>query len=220
MLAAARDIIRIAEAVDAALLDPLTVQWARDLIAFNPHFLQPSPLQDAIEALWDEDPTKGMTSPEVVAIVGHPKVTQTTLSHMVRNHRLAVWRAGRLGTYFLTERARDAAVARAPSPKEPQPLRIPRIKVADLIPQEFEMPKPKIDLARRETTAFNPADELLGAGAIARSRAVKAPPGPAITPKHIKVQVIPTGKDHRFSVNLPAGAGEFGQEWARLRGEG
>lgn len=218
MMTAARD---IAAQPDLSTLDPFTLQWARDLIAFNPVRPYLSPLQDKVCALWDDDPMGSLTSLDIQQRLrmSADKVHTTLHSMVYRSGRLFHIRTGRSGLYFVNPQARDAALEA--HKKTPKPLRIPRIKGHP--PKELRMAarvKPTIDLARRETTPFNPADELLGPGAIARSRAVKAPQGPAVVPPGLKVQRCVSSADTRYTPTLPPGGGEFSRQWeiARQRG--
>lgn len=222
-MAAARDIVRAADAwatekvgypfsdsdTDGPFpLDPLTVEWARSLLAANP-FERRAPKTERLLALWDDTPLAGYTVAEIAGRFGENPGYQM-LGKMVELHLL--FRNGPHGRmrYFISAAARDAsppelkiprlALTKPPRPpKQPRPSRGP---VLDYLPGEPRPKKPS--LPPRAETVHIPAPSVFD------------PKAKAIVPEHVEIQRIPTPAD-RYAVEAPADG--FLAQWKRLRGE-
>lgn len=246
MLAAAKDIVRCADegAAERGDIDDLTVQWARDVVAFNPDRML-APSQAKVLAAFT-DPMAGLAVPEIrlrTGIMGPALLTSLTL---MKNAKLLfqLFQWGR-SRYFLSQAALEAGrpafeadelafrerrnvVKERPQkatydrPPVPPPLRQapkPAHVVAPKPPKPEKPPKPpkppkpvkKPHLGRGGGGAFNPDTPVK----IPKPTVLHS--GAAFVPDHVKVQVIPTGVDTRFTVDPKEIKGGFVDEWQRAR---
>lgn len=207
LLTVARDIVRAAE-IGQAGLDPLTIEWAQDMLRSNAPKAWPTPARDQLLRLWDEDLLAGLTCDHIAIEVRRPvKKVREMCAYLVKAGTLFQLGGGRgrrngpPATFFISAMARDQAKPK----EEPMPLKIPRLAKT-----------PRIDLARRATTPFNPTDELK----MKPRRPIKTVlhSGEAFKPDHVVVQHCPSSTDTRYTVNEPV-VGGYADEWKRLRGE-
>lgn len=227
-LEAARDIVQHADnPITTMCLDPLTVQWARELLTVNKPKPRIAPAREKLMALYDADLLASWTTKAIAEATSRDvkKVREmcNTLAHEgilfqlgggQRNTRTAG-----IARFFCSAMARELArpayeAALAAAKKPPRVPRPPRAERPLKIPRLAKERKPRINLARRETTSFNPTDELkVKPRAPVRSVFHS---GEAFIPDHVKVQVIET-KPSRYAVTAPADG--FLAEFKRLRGE-
>lgn len=108
VLAAARDIVRHADT--GATLDPLTVEWARSLLASNPErarLLGPS--QAKVLAVFETDPMAGLSVADIRTATGMVGPALLTTMTGLKNAKLLfqLFQWGR-SRYFLSEEAMEA----------------------------------------------------------------------------------------------------------------
>lgn len=226
MLAAAQDIVHHAD--DPAVpLDPLTVQWARDMLALQPRRPCPAPIRDQMLALWDADLLAGFTPVQLAEQTDRPvKKVRELCVYLAKEGRLFQLGGGvgnrftrGRATYFVSDLAREQArpafeAETARTQKPPKVPRVPKAERPPKIPRLATTRKPRVNLARKETTPFNPTD---GAKRAPRPRAPSAPSGEAVNPHNIQPTICPGYQDRRYEVALPAEG--FVSEWQRLRGQ-
>lgn len=226
-IAAARDIVRIVE-TGAALLDPLTVQWAKDMLKLQPRKAFPTPVRDQMLALWEDDLLAGFTPVYIAEKTDRSVKKVRELCVHLTKEEILFQLGGGVGNRFTRGRARYfvSAMARelarpafeaevAPIQKPVKAKKLPKPSKADRplkIPRLANERKPRINLARRDDTPFNPTDELKRA-----PRHKTVPSGEAIIPAHVKTTVCPGYKDRRYEVTLPVDG--FVSDWKKLRGE-
>lgn len=223
MIAAAHDIVRVAETAE---FDPLTLAWANDIIAANAtraYRKRGTPAADRLLGIWAETPMAGYTLRELRTLMGDAH--NASFQHLLRAQcqKRRIFQAGPHShrRYFVDEDAcNEAAIefrqqiddarARAIAPK---PLKIPRLGIQ-------RTPRPRDPFNGRPAGEPRPKKPSLPPKPDAVR--VPAPPtlldsGEAFRPAHVQVQVIPTRPDPRYHVEAPATG--FLSDWKKLRGE-
>lgn len=246
MLAAAKDIVRQAnDGLDA--LDPLTVQWARDVVAFNPaRVLAPS--QAKVLSAFEADPMKGLSVPQIREHTGIMGPALLTIMTLMKNAGLVfqLFQWGR-SRYFASQaaleagrpafeadelafRARRTVIKERPQvftydkPPVPRLPPMPRPKYVAL-PKPAPTPKPpKPPKEPKPPKVPKPKKiNLERAKNQAFNPTVVIPKptvlhsGKAFVPDHVQVQKIPTSLDTRFTVDPATIKGGFADEWQRAR---